>query len=312
MQKDRNVVRTKFRKVVAAFLVLAILLGMAGISRFYINGPAINAKAVILIEPETQKVILAENENTPMPAASMTKMMTAYLILEKIQSGEISWDDEVTITAASYQTDGVTIDVKPGDNLTVRDLFNAMEVASANNAAVALAEMAAGSEEKFTISMNQKANQIGLSDKTKFINASGLPDQNGRESLMTASDVAILATRLISDFPEILAISNQKNYQLKHDGAMLVTTNAMISGTQPDLYFKGVDGLKTGYTSSAGYCFAGTAVQNDKRLISVVMGTESPNARFIETKKLFAYGFRKPYLPPIKHFISGKMESLGL
>jgi len=302
----------KFRRLAAAALVLAILLATAGISRFYIKGPAISAKAVILIDSETKKVILAENETTPMPAASMTKMMTAYLILEKIQSGGISWNDKVTITAASSHTDGVTIPVAPGDKLTVRDLFISMEVASANNAAVALAEMTAGSEGKFTDWMNEKAKQIGLSDKTMFINASGLPDHAGRESLMTASDVAILATRLISDFPEILAISNLKSYQLKHDGATLVTTNAMISGTQPDLYFKGVDGLKTGYTSAAGYCFAGTAMQNDKRLISVVMGTESPEARFIETKKLFAYGFRKPYFPPIKQYITGKMESLGL
>ncbi|WP_053365222.1 D-alanyl-D-alanine carboxypeptidase family protein [Bacillus sp. FJAT-27245] len=298
-----------YRLAAAAAIIFALLAG-AGYSTFYIKGPIVNARAAILIDSETKDVLFAQNEDMPFPAASMTKLMTAYLILEKIQAGKFGWNDGVKISESAVGSEGVSLPVKLGDTLTVRDLFMAMEIASANNAAVALAEKAAGTEAEFTAWMNQKARDIGLSEHTQFINATGLANRNGQESMMTAADVAALATRLIEDYPEILAISSLLEYRLQYDGLVILTTNAMLSN--PDFAFKGVDGLKTGFTDAAGYCFAGTAKVGRKRLISVVMGTDGKEARFSETKKLFAYGFKKPYFPPVKQAVAKEISRFGL
>ncbi|WP_409273831.1 D-alanyl-D-alanine carboxypeptidase family protein [Neobacillus sp. SCS-31] len=300
----------KMRRLTAfAVLIFAMLAG-AGYSAFYINGPDVHARAAILIDSETKDVLFAQNEDTPFPAASMTKLMTAYLVLEKIQLGTFDWNDGVIISANAVSSEGVAIPVKLGDTLTVRDLFMAMEIASANNAAVALAEKAAGTEGEFTEWMNQKAREIGLSEHTRFVNATGLANRNGLESKMTARDVAILAGRLIADYPDILAISSMPDYTLQYDGSVIFTTNAMLNN--PDFSFKGVDGLKTGFTNAAGYCFAGTAEIGGTRLISVVMGADGKDERFIETKKLFAYGFKKPFFPPIKQALAKEIGRLGL
>lgn len=294
---------------VAAAIIFALLAG-AGYSTFYMKGPEVHARAAILIDSESGDILFAQNEDVPFPAASMTKLMTAYLVLEKIQAGAFGWNDGVRITENAVGSEGVAIPVKAGDILTVRDLFMAMEIASANNAAVALAEKAAGTETEFTEWMNRKARDIGLSEHTHFVNATGLANRNGQESTMTAADVAKLAARLIGDYPEILAISSMAEYRLHYDGSIVHSTNAMLNDA--NFSFKGVDGLKTGFTDGAGYCFAGTAKNGGTRLISVVMGADSKEERFLQTKKLFAYGFKKPYFPPIKQALANEISRLGL
>ncbi|WP_253701726.1 D-alanyl-D-alanine carboxypeptidase family protein [Bacillus sp. FJAT-27445] len=300
----------KLRRLAMVSAIIFALLAGAGYSAFYIKGPDVHARAAILIDSETKEVHFAKNEDTPFPAASMTKLMTAYLILEKIQAGEFGWNDGVKISGNAVGSEGVAIPVKLGDTLTVRDLFMAMEIASANNAAVALAEKAAGTEVEFTEWMNRKARDIGLSEHTRFVNATGLANRNGHESVMTAADVAQMAARLIEDYPEILAISSKIEYQLHYDQSIVRSTNAML--INPDFAFKGVDGLKTGFTDGAGYCFAGTAKVGGTRLISVVMGADGKEARFSETKRLFAYGFKKPYFPPIKQVVANEISRFGL
>jgi D-alanyl-D-alanine carboxypeptidase len=175
-----------------------------------------------------------------------------------------------------------------------------MVIHSANDAAVALAEYIAGSESKFTQLMNQQAEAIGLSSKTRFANASGLNHEDLRgfsaaaskgDTYMSARDTAKLARQLISDYPEVLNITARNTFSLTERKIMLRTTNLMLPGER--FSYTGNDGLKTGYTSEAGYCFTGTSKRSDTRLIAVVMGTTSSDGRFEETEKLFSYGFKK-------------------
>ncbi|WP_226671175.1 D-alanyl-D-alanine carboxypeptidase family protein [Metabacillus litoralis] len=164
-------------------------------------------------------------------------------------------------------------------------------MASANNAAVLLAEHISGSEVEFTNLMNEEAKRLGLSDDTVFLNATGLPNKNNQETTMTALDLANLSSQLLDGYPELLEITNLPSYQLTYNNISISNTNAMLYSKNPDMHFNGLDGLKTGYTSEAGYCFAGTAKQGKKRLISVVMGTATKDQRFKEIRKLLSYGF---------------------
>lgn len=192
-------------------------------------------------------------------------------------------------------SEGVKINVKDGDRLTVRELFHAMVISSANNAAIALAEHISKSEKNFTLLMNEKAKQLQLSNQTRFVNATGLANEKNEESQMTALDAAKLAQRVIKNYLNILEIAKLTSFNLR--GNTVNTTNKMLYPSNRRLYFQGVDGLKTGFTDAAGYCFTGTAKQDGKRMISVVMGTSNGSQRFIETKKLFSYGFDKLYIP---------------
>lgn len=255
----------------------------------------IQAKAAILMDAESGKIIYKKNEDIPFAPASMSKMMTEYIVLEQIENGSLKWDDSVTISSNAANCEGVKINVKDGDRLTVRELFHAMVISSANNAAIALAEHIAKSEKNFTLLMNEKAKQLQLSTQTRFVNATGLANEKNEESQMTALDAAKLAQHLIKNYPSILEITKLTSFNLR--GITVNTTNKMLYPSNRRLYFQGVDGLKTGFTDAAGYCFTGTAKLDGKRMISVVMGTSDRSKRFIETKKLFSYGFDKLYIP---------------
>lgn len=261
----------------------------------YINEPNIQAKAAILMKAETGEIIYKKNENTPLAPASMSKMMTEYIVLEKIENGSLKWNDSVTISSNAVNSEGVKINVKDGDHLTVSELFHAMVISSANNAAIALAEHISKSEKNFTQLMNEKAKQLRLSTHTHFVNATGLANEKNEESQMTALDVAKLAQCLLKNYPNLLEITQLTSFNLR--GVTLKTTDKMLYTSNRKLYFQGVDGLKTGFTDTAGYCFTGTAKQDGERMISVVMGTSNDAKRFIETKRLFSYGFHKLYIP---------------
>lgn len=253
--------------------------------------PDILATSAILIDASSGEVLYSKNENMPLAPASMSKLMTEYIVLENIENGEISWNDKVTISDTAAATGGATVQLQPGEKISVRDLFVAMTLASANNAAVQLAEYVSGTEREFTALMNEKAKKLGLSEQTLFRNATGLPNPNHEETTMTAHDVATLSIKLLDRFPEVLEITKLPSYQLDYHGTIIQTTNAMLYSDHPSLNFEGLDGLKTGYTINAGYCFAGTARQGDTRVVSVVMGTSTIDQRFQETRELLAYGF---------------------
>ncbi|WP_058301252.1 D-alanyl-D-alanine carboxypeptidase family protein [Gorillibacterium timonense] len=257
----------------------------------------LDASSAFLLDVSDGKVLYEHNSHSALPPASMTKMMTEYLLLEDIQSGELDWEDEVEFSAYAAAVPGAGMDGQEGERWSVRDLFAAMAIHSANDAAVALAEHVSGSESKFVKKMNETAAQLKLKD-TKFYNATGLgrrdiaeisPDRPKGDNKMSARDAGVLASHLIRKYPEILKITSQLEASLKGGKVVLPTTNEMLPGGR--FGFKGNDGLKTGYTSEAGYCFTGTVNQHGRRLIAVVMGASTPEARFEETEKLFSYGF---------------------
>ncbi|WP_342719079.1 D-alanyl-D-alanine carboxypeptidase family protein [Bacillus paramycoides] len=253
--------------------------------------PEINAKAAMIIDASDGDIIYQYNENEAFAPASMSKMMTAYLLLESIHNGKVRWEDPVKMSAKAAQTEGARIPVQVNDTLTVKDLYHALMIESANNSAVALAEHMAKSEKDFVQLMDAKAKQLKMSEHAKFANASGLQEPDGSETKMTAGDVANLAYHLIKDYPEILEVTHLRQSQLAFNNINVISTNDMLNKNNKALYIEGIDGLKTGFTDSAGYCFTGTAKQGDTRIITVVMGTKGKTKRFTETNKLMSYAF---------------------
>ncbi|PEA15677.1 D-alanyl-D-alanine carboxypeptidase [Bacillus thuringiensis] len=253
--------------------------------------PEINAKAAMIIDASDGDIIYQYNENEAFAPASMSKMMTAYLLLESIHNGKVRWEDPVKMSAKAAQTEGARIPVQVNDTLTVKDLYHALMIESANNSAVALAEHMAKSEKDFVQLMDAKAKQLKMSEHAKFANASGLQEPDGSETKMTAADVAQLAYHLIKDYPEILEVTHLRQSQLAFNNINVISTNDMLNKNNKSLYIEGMDGLKTGFTDSAGYCFTGTAKQGDNRIITVVMGTSSKTKRFTETNRLMSYAF---------------------
>lgn len=253
----------------------------------------IDSKAALLMDAETGEILFEKNANTSYPVASMSKLMSELIVLEQIEGGTIHWDDLVLLsgTANEVEAYAVTVAIPAGTYVTVRDLFKAMVITSANNATIALAEHIAGSEQQFTHLMNEKAKELGLSRGATFVNATGLPIEGLHEqhNQMSAKDVGKLTYYLLQNYQEeVLDISSRKQDQILSQQMNLVSTNKLLDNGQADWH---VDGLKTGFTDAAGYCFVSTAYQEDKRLISVIMGAKDDEIRFIETEKLFSFGF---------------------
>ncbi|PZD96220.1 D-alanyl-D-alanine carboxypeptidase [Paenibacillus sambharensis] len=260
--------------------------------------PELTAASAILMDADYGTVYYEMNADDALPPASMSKMMTEIVLLDRIKDGSIAWDDKVTISAYAANVVGAGTGAAEGQQLTVRELFAAMTVHSANDAAVALAEHAAGTETRFVEWMNAKAQVIGLSQRAFFANATGLSSADlvafaqaasHGETSLTARDTAKLAAYLVNVYPDVLDVSKRSEVTVDQSRIVLSTTNMMLPGENHA--YPGSDGLKTGYTQRAGYCFTGTAERNGKRLIAVVMGTPTSDARFTETKKLFHYGF---------------------
>ncbi|MCI2256111.1 D-alanyl-D-alanine carboxypeptidase [Domibacillus sp. PGB-M46] len=265
----------------------------------------LHLKSAVLMEPTTGKVLLSVNADTAYAPASMTKMMTEYIVMDKVKKGEISWNDTVTVKANADQTIGASVHLAEGEQHTVKELYTAMALHSANDAAVALAEFAAGSEAEFVKLMNEEAKRMGMT-KTHYINATGLDRSDmpaafrpaeEKETKMSAMDVAKLVQHIIQDQPEFSDFTSLQTYQFREtDAEPLVNSDWMLEANKNDpelkkYAYEGLDGLKTGYTTNAGYCFAGTAERDGMRLISVVMGAETMGSRFTETKKVLDYGF---------------------
>ncbi|MDF2670875.1 MAG: D-alanyl-D-alanine carboxypeptidase [Paenibacillus sp.] len=287
-------------------LLLAIGLG----SLLYINRDEIlsarkqalplqlQAQAALIMDADSGRILYELNANKALPPASMSKMMTELLILEDVNKGSHSWDESVKVSKYAAEVIGSQIGLKQGESLTLRQMFQAIAVHSANDAAVAVAEHLSGSEKVFIQRMNRKAKQLGLSNTAYFANSTGLsladlgpnaPKNIQSETLMTSKDVALLARAIITSYPEILKITKQKDVFLPGPNIKLATTNELLPGQQ--FAYAGNDGFKTGFTNEAGYCFTGTTVREGKRLITVIMGAPTADARFTETIKLFDYGF---------------------
>lgn len=266
----------------------------------------LEAKAAILIEASTGQVLYEMNADQPMPPASMSKMMTEYLVMEAVKSGKIKWDSIVSPSQYAVDVIGSGQLIGPGEKYTVKDLFGAMSIYSANDATVALAEFVGSSEAEFVKMMNDTAKKFGFNEKSFFINSTGLsradlgkysPPGTEPDTMITARDAAKLAYHIITEHPEVLEFSSVPSKKFREtDKAPMINWNWMLEGNKDNPNFKsyvyqGLDGLKTGHTLEAGYCFTGTAVRNGMRLISVVMNTPSEAKRFRETQKLLDYGF---------------------
>jgi D-alanyl-D-alanine carboxypeptidase len=262
------------------------------------SGLQLAVESAVMLDAGTGKWLYVHNGDEPLPPASMSKMMTELLVLESIHARKLRWSDEVKVSEYAAGVAGAGMGLRAGQRVKVVELFEAMAIHSCNDAAVALAEQTAGTERVFVKRMNKKAREIGLSRKTSFANATGLSSGDlqrfataaaGGETIMTAKDVAMLADQLIRSYPEVLYTTRKSKLVWSGAATALNTTNEMLPGQR--FGTNGNNGLKTGYTERAGYCFAGTTQRNGRRLVTVVMGTATPEARFEETKKLLQYGW---------------------
>ncbi|QAB15749.1 D-alanyl-D-alanine carboxypeptidase family protein [Hydrogenovibrio thermophilus] len=242
--------------------------------------PKTAAEAYILIDYNSGKIIASQNADMRVEPASLTKIMTGYVVINELSNGNISLDDMVTISPKAWKMPGSKMFIEVGKKVSVHDLIKGMVIQSGNDASVALAEHIAGSEEVFAELMNKYAESLGMTH-THYMNATGLPNP---DHYTTAEDLSILARALINKFPEEYEWYAQKKF----------TFNGITQYNRNKLLWQdpSVDGLKTGHTESAGYCLVTSAKRDDMRLISVVLGTDSAKQRIQESQKLLNYGFR--------------------
>ncbi len=270
-----------FRNLTLVFALMLALVGKAVAQSVLIpSPPQIAGSSYVLMDPKSGRIIMEENSHERLPPASLTKMMTAYIVERELDEGRISMSDMVPISVNAWKTEGSRTFVREGTEVSVEDLLRGVIIQSGNAASVALAEFVAGSEGAFVDIMNQQAQILGMKD-THFENATGLPSP---DHFSTAYDLALLARAIINDYPE-----NYPLYAEKH-----FTYNNIRQPNRNSLLWRddSVDGLKTGHTEEAGYCLVASAKRQDTRFIAVVMGTSSPEARSQEVQKMLNYGFR--------------------
>jgi D-alanyl-D-alanine carboxypeptidase (penicillin-binding protein 5/6) len=267
---------------------LALLLAVSSFGTQAQNAipapPELAAKAYFLIDANSGTVLVEHNADVQLPPASLTKMMTAYVLAEEIKAGRVKEDDMVKITENSYSQNPLfngssLLWIEPGVDVSIADLQRGIIISSGNDSSVAVAEHIAGTEAVFAEMMNTNAKRLGMTN-THYVNSHGLPDPT---HLTTARDLAILAKAMINDHPEQYAI--YKELEFTFNNIRQYNRNTLLR-EDPS-----VDGLKTGHTQEAGYCLVASAQRNGMRLISVVMGTESTKARKNDTAALFNYGF---------------------
>lgn len=242
------------------------------------------AESAILIEASTKEALYEKDADIERAPASMTKIMSMILITDEIKKGNISLDEKVEISENASNMGGSQVYLNIGERYKVEDLLKSIAIASANDAVVALAERVGGTEEHFVELMNEKCKKIGCKH-TNFMNPHGL-DQEGHYS--SARDMALMASYLIKNYPDILKYTSiYEEYLKRPDGSStwLVNTNKLVR------FYDDVDGLKTGFTGTAGYCLTATAEKNNMRLISVVMGVDTSDNRTSDTVKMLNYGF---------------------
>ncbi|WP_341581406.1 D-alanyl-D-alanine carboxypeptidase family protein [Marinobacter metalliresistant] len=273
--------KSAFRTLSVVFVLMLALTGKVMSQSVLIpSPPQIAGSSYVLMDPKSGRIIMEENSHERLPPASLTKMMTAYIVERELDEGRISMSDMVPISVKAWKTEGSRTFVKEGTQVAVEDLLRGVIIQSGNDASVALAEFVAGSEGAFVDIMNQQAQLLGMKD-THFENATGLPSP---DHFSTAYDLAILARAIINDYPENYPIYAEKHF----------TYNNIRQPNRNSLLWrdKSVDGLKTGHTEEAGYCLVASAKRNDTRFIAVVMGTSSTESRSQEVQKMLNYGFR--------------------
>ncbi|WP_280768306.1 D-alanyl-D-alanine carboxypeptidase family protein [Salipaludibacillus daqingensis] len=241
------------------------------------------ATSAILMERDTGSVLFEKNSQETLPPASMTKVMTMLLIMEAIEKGELSWDDNVRTSERAASMGGSQIFLEPGEEMTVKEMMKGIAIASGNDASVAMAEHLAGSEKEFVNQMNEKVNELGLKN-TNFVNSNGLPAEDHYSS---AYDLAQIGKELLhhEEITEFTSLYEDYLREDTDDPFWLVNTNKLVK------FYPGVDGLKTGYTSEAKYCLTASANKDGMRMIAVVMGAPSPKTRNNQISEMFDYAY---------------------
>jgi D-alanyl-D-alanine carboxypeptidase (penicillin-binding protein 5/6) len=241
--------------------------------------PRVDANSYILMDFDSGRVLAEHDADATAEPASLTKLMTVYIVFSELDAGRLSLDDVVTVSERAWKMGGSQMFIEVGMRVTVDELLRGVIIQSGNDASVALAERIAGTEENFALMMNSQASALGL-DASHFLNSTGLQEDG---HLVSARDVAALSRALIARFPSLYDLFAERSFEF-NDIAQR-NRNPLLDN------FDGADGLKTGYTSAAGYCLAASATRGDMRLISVVMGSSSARARADATRALLNYGF---------------------
>ncbi|PFW55273.1 D-alanyl-D-alanine carboxypeptidase [Bacillus cereus] len=278
----------KITVLLLSFLITALIVLYFYL---YVNGPVIQAKSAILIDASSGEVIYKKNEETLIQSATLSKLMTEYIVLEQLNDGKIQLNESVKISNEVFQAETSPIQVTSKDKTTVRDLLHALLLTGNNRSALALAEHISGNEDSFTTLMNEKAKQLQLSQSSPFLNSTGVNNDTNKQPSTTALDVAKLATQLVKDFPDVLNITKLTSYQFSFKDFQVFNTNKMIYSLNKDIKLQGVDGLQTSFSTNGIYSFVSTAKLGNTRLISVILEADEENSTFIETKKLLQYGF---------------------
>lgn len=271
---------TFIRILSAAFLATLLTTSAHAAPTIVPAAPAVAARAYLVMDFDSGQVLVQKNADQREEPASLTKLMTVYIVSDELAAGRIKLDDQVTVSEKAWREPGSRMFIEVGKKVSVGDLLKGVLVQSGNDASVALAEHVAGSEDVFAAMMNQYAKKLGMT-KTHFVNATGLPDPN---HYSTAHDLALLTASFIRKFPKTYAINSMREF----------TFNGITQHNRNDLLWQDntVDGVKTGHTESAGYCLIASAKREGMRLISVVMGTDTEQGRARAAQTLLNYAFR--------------------
>ena len=293
-------------------ILLTLLSSNLLLSQSFVpNAPELNLKSYMLIEPNTNTVIAESNSDGLVEPASMTKVMTAYVVADQIENDLIGIDDKVLISEKAWKMGGSKMFIEVGKRVSILDLLKGIIIQSGNDAAVAIAEYVGGTEDGFVDLMNSYAGSLGMSN-TNFTNSTGLPSD---QHLTSAKDLAILTSNFITKFPDIYALFKEKEFEYGGITGNKYNRNKLLWRDET------ADGVKTGHTSSAGYCLIGSAKRSNMRLITVVAGSDSANNSFSDTQRLLEYGFRfyatQKYFDANKEYTTvkvwgGKIDNLSL
>ena len=293
--------------LVICCLLQAVPLGAAGATL------EVGGKSAVLMDVATGKVLYESNSHEALAPASVTKVMTMLLIMEAIDSGKIGWDDLVTASEAAAAKGGSQIYLKVGEQMSVADMVKSIAVSSANDCACAMAEHLAGGESAFVEQMNARAKELGMND-TNFVNCTGLDDAPEAAAHKTSAyDIALMSRQLLGNHPDIKKFTTIWMDTVRDGAFGLANTNKMVR------FYSGCTGLKTGFTSGAGYCLSAAAERDSMELVAVVMGCETSQDRFAACKSLLDYGFANfaLYTPSLQEGAAvpvtlGKSGSVGV
>jgi D-alanyl-D-alanine carboxypeptidase (penicillin-binding protein 5/6) len=240
------------------------------------------ARAAIIMDARTGAVLFEKNADRRFPPASMSKLMTAYMVFDQLRAGKLQLDEKVLVSERAWRMGGSQMFVEVGERVKVEDLIRGIIIQSGNDACVTLAEAISGSEEEFARAMTERARELGLTGSS-FANSSGL---DAPDHLMTVRDLALLARRIVTEFPEYFRYYGEREFE--YAGIKQQNRNPLLQANVP-----GVDGMKTGFTDGSGYGLVATARRDDRRMITVLAGLESARQRRTEGERLLEYGFRE-------------------